>query len=85
MHPYIGKALAEAHQDELLRQAERHRLVRTARAGRPSWWLKVLRRLSGRLDHPEVAVGVGERREVGPGFPGRLSDELGPGGHRPGG
>lgn len=84
MHPYIGKALAEAHQDELLRQAEQHRLVRTARAGRKSRWREALRRLSGRLDHPEVTIGVGERREVGPGFPGRLSDELGPGSNRPG-
>jgi len=49
MHPYIGKAMAEARQNELLAQAERHRLVRAARAGRTSWpvrWLHALRRRS---------------------------------------
>ena len=60
MHPYLGKAMAEARQDELLAQAERHRLVRAARAGRTSWpvrWLHALRRRSsGGLDHPEVAA-----------------------------
>jgi len=60
MHPYIGKAMAEARQDELLAQAERHRLIRAARAGRTSWpvrWLHALRRRSsGGLDRPEVTA-----------------------------
>ena len=43
MHPYLGKAMAEARQDDLLRQAEHHRLVRAARSGRQSW-------LSRRID-----------------------------------
>ncbi|WP_405071372.1 hypothetical protein OG558_18535 [Kribbella sp. NBC_01510] len=60
MHPYIGKAMAEARQDELLAQAERHRLVRAARAGRTSWpvrWLHALRRRSsGGLRTPPVSA-----------------------------
>lgn len=42
VHPYLSKALVDARQDELLRQAEHHRLVRAARSGRQSWptrWL----------------------------------------------
>jgi hypothetical protein len=65
MHPYIGKAMAEARQAELLAQAERHRLVRAARAGRRSWpvrWLHGLRRRPSRgLDRPQVAVRSLER------------------------
>src|SRR3954465_15322597 len=55
MHPYLSQALVEARQDELLRQAEHHRLVSAARAGRRSWlrrrprtlWARGLRRPAG--------------------------------------
>ena len=35
MDPYIAQALAQAHVDDLHREAARRRLARSARAGRP--------------------------------------------------
>ncbi|TKK73628.1 hypothetical protein FDA38_40805 [Kribbella jiaozuonensis] len=58
MHPYIGKALAEAHQNELLRQAEQHRLVRSARSGRRSWLSRRLQALRARRVRPTAAPSV---------------------------
>ena len=34
MHPYITGELARAHRAELMRDAERHRILRRTRAGR---------------------------------------------------
>ena len=102
MHPYLSKAMAEARQDDLLRQAEHHRLVRAARSGRQSWLSRRIDALRARrfrrstvgglqpaalggFNHPEVAVGVGESGDVGPGFADRRSDQLGTGSHRLGG
>src|SRR3954452_11403079 len=72
MHPYIGKAMAQARQDELLAQAERHRLVHAARAGRTSWPVRwhgrraesrpAPRRRAGRFEIWLAAMGVGRRR-----------------------
>jgi hypothetical protein len=57
MHPYLSQALVEARQDELLRQAEHHRLVSAARAGRRSWLRRRLRTLWARgFRRPAVAV-----------------------------
>src|SRR3954451_21851064 len=58
MHPYLSQALVEARQDELLRQAEHHRLVSAARAGRRSWLRRRLRAVWGRgFRRPAVADG----------------------------
>ena len=46
VHPYLSKALVEARQNELLRQAEQHRLVSEARSGQQSWltrWFRAAR------------------------------------------
>jgi hypothetical protein len=57
MHPYLSQALVEARQDELLRQAEHHRLVSAARAGRRSWLRRRLRAVWTRgFRRPAVAV-----------------------------
>ena len=35
MHPFVSGLMADAHREELLRQADQHRLVVQARAVRP--------------------------------------------------
>ena len=35
MHPYLSGLMAEAHREDLLREADQHRLVMQARAARP--------------------------------------------------
>ena len=35
MHPYLSGLMAEAHREDLLREAEQQRLVMQARAARP--------------------------------------------------
>ena len=35
MHPYLSGLMAEAHREDLLREADQHRLVTRARAARP--------------------------------------------------
>jgi hypothetical protein len=35
MHPYLTGLMAEAHRDDLLREADQHRLVVQVRAARP--------------------------------------------------
>ena len=35
MHPYLSGLMAEAHREDLLRDADQHRLVLQARAARP--------------------------------------------------
>lgn len=35
MHPYLSGLMAEAHRQDLLREAEQHRLVLQTRAARP--------------------------------------------------
>lgn len=35
MHPYLTGLMAEAHRDDLLREADQHRLVLQARAASP--------------------------------------------------
>jgi hypothetical protein len=65
MHPYLSGLMAEAHREDLLREADQHRLVAQARAARPrhamTEWQAALGRVGERvrlLATPARATGV---------------------------
>ena len=66
MHPYLSGLMAEAHREELLREAEQHRLVIQARTARPrrglAQWREALAQAGERvrlLARPAPAAAVG--------------------------
>lgn len=68
MHSYIHEKFAQARIDELIREAERHRLVKQARAkprGRSNdWTASGFDRLSPRADWPSrLAMVIRNRRQ----------------------
>ena len=53
MHPYLTGLMAETHREDLLREAEQHRLVMAARAARPRrslpQWKGALAQVGGKV------------------------------------
>lgn len=66
MHPYLSGLMAEAHREDLLREADQRRLVRHARAARPrhalAQWQAAVAQAGERvrlLARPAPAAAVG--------------------------
>ena len=66
MHPYLSGLMAEAHREDLLREAVQHRLVMQARSARshraPAQWQAAVARVNewvGLLAKPAPAAVVG--------------------------
>ncbi len=65
MHPYLSGLMAEARREDLLREADRHRLVTLARTGQPSalaQWRAAMAQVADRvrlLARPAPAAVVG--------------------------